>query len=144
MIANRPSKHGVARFEGIEHGAERGRAGDIDLHIAAHACQRAEMRRQFDPDHDGSVCTSTDSTGGKSRLLGMSKHGDSYLRKLLVHGARSCLRWVGRKRDRRSQWVQSLMERRGWNRAAVALANKNARVAWVLMCTEQVYETAVA
>jgi transposase len=53
------------------------------------------------------------STGGKSRLLGMSKHGDSYLRKLLVHGARSCLRWVGRKRDRRSQWVQSLMERRG-------------------------------
>jgi len=84
------------------------------------------------------------STGGKSRLLGMSKHGDSYLRKLLVHGARSCLRWVGRKRDRRSQWVQSLMERRGWNRAAVALANKNARVAWVLMCTEQVYETAVA
>jgi len=84
------------------------------------------------------------STGGKSRLLGMSKHGDSYLRKLLVHGARSCLRWVGRKRDRRSQWVQSLMERRGWNRAAVALANKNARVAWVLMYTEQVYETAVA
>jgi transposase len=83
------------------------------------------------------------STGGKARLLGISKHGDSYLRKLLVHGARSCLRWVNRKSDRRSQWVRSLMERRGWNRAAVALANKNARVAWVLICTEKVYETAV-
>ena len=84
------------------------------------------------------------STGGKPRLLGISKHGDSYLRKLLVHGARSCLRWVGRKCDRRSQWVRLLMERRGWNRAAVALANKNARVAWHLMCTEQVYRTAAA
>jgi transposase len=82
------------------------------------------------------------STGGKERLLGISKRGDSYLRKLLVHGARSCLRWVGRKRDRRSQWAQSLMERRGWNRAAVALANKNARVAWVLLGTEQGYQTA--
>jgi transposase len=84
------------------------------------------------------------STGGKARLLGISKHGDLYLRKLLVHGARSCLRWVNRKSDRRSQWVRSLMERRGWNRAAVALANKNARVAWALMSTEQVYRTAAA
>jgi transposase len=84
------------------------------------------------------------STGGKPRLLGISKHGDRYLRTLLVHGARSCLRWVGRKCDRRSQWVRLLMERRGWNRAAVALANKNARVAWHLMCTEQVYRTAAA
>ena len=82
------------------------------------------------------------STGGKERLLGISKRGDSSLRTLLVHGARSCLRWVGRKRDRRSQWAQSLMERRGWNRAAVALANKHARVAWVLLGTEQVYQTA--
>ena len=84
------------------------------------------------------------STGGKSRLLGISTHGDRYLRKRLVHGARSGLRWVGRQRDRRSQWVQSGMERRGWNRATVALANKHARVAWVLMGTEQVYRTAAA
>jgi transposase len=84
------------------------------------------------------------STGGKPRLLGISKHGDSYLRKLLVHGARSCLRWVDRKHDRRSQGVQALRDRRGWNRAAVALANKNARVAWVLLCTEEIYRTAAA
>src|SRR5262249_7572751 len=79
------------------------------------------------------------STGGTSRLLGISKHGDSSLRTLLVHGARSCLRWVGRKHDRRSPWGQSLRERRGWNKAAVALAHKNARVAWALMGTAQVY-----
>jgi transposase len=78
------------------------------------------------------------STGGKPRRLGLSNHGDSYLRNLLVHGARSCRRWVGRKCDRRRHWVRSLMERRGWNRAAVALANKNARVAWGVMRSAQV------
>ena len=84
------------------------------------------------------------STGGKPCLLGISKHGDRYLRKLLVHGARSCLRWVGHKCDRQSQWIRSLLERREWNRAAVALANKNARVAWVLMPTDQSYQEAAA
>jgi transposase len=85
------------------------------------------------------------STGGKPRLLGISKRGDVYLRTLLVHGARSCLRWVGRSNsDRRSQWARSLLERRGWNRAAVALANKNARVVWVLLRTDQVYCTTEA
>lgn len=84
------------------------------------------------------------STGGKARLFGISKHGESYLRTLVVHGARSYLRWVGRKRDRRSQWVQSLMARRGWHKAAGALANTNARVAWALMGTEQVHRVAEA
>jgi transposase len=53
------------------------------------------------------------STGGKSRLVGISKHGESSLRTRLVHGARSCLRWVGRQHDRRSQWGRSLRDRRG-------------------------------
>jgi transposase len=79
------------------------------------------------------------STGGKPRLLGISKRGDIYLRKLLVHGARATLRWVKCKNDRRSQWLRALMERRGTNRAVVALANKNARIAWVLLTTDQVY-----
>jgi len=84
------------------------------------------------------------SPGGTARLLGISQHGESSLRTLLVHGARSCLRGVGQKRDRRSQWGQSLMDRRGWNKAAVALANKQARGAWVLMGTEQVSRVAEA
>ena len=79
------------------------------------------------------------STGGKARLLGISKRGDVYLRKLLVHGARATLRWVGLKTDRRSQWLRGLIERRGKNKAAVALANKNARIAWVLLSSDQTY-----
>jgi len=79
------------------------------------------------------------STGGKPRLLGMSKRGDVYLRTLLIHGARATLRWIGLKTDRRSQWVRGLIDRRGKNKAAVALANKNARIAWVLLKTDAVY-----
>ena len=79
------------------------------------------------------------STGGKPRLLGISKRGDVYLRTLFVHGARATLRWLRLKTDRRSTWLRGLMDRRGKNKAAVALANKNARIAWVLLTTDQVY-----
>jgi transposase len=82
------------------------------------------------------------STGGKPRLLGISKRGDRYLRKLLVHGARATLRWAKLKQDRRSRWIHALIERRGTNRAVVALANKNARIVWVLLTTDQVYTPA--
>jgi transposase len=82
------------------------------------------------------------STGGKERLLGISKRGDSYLRKLLIHGARATLRWVGHKTDRRSQWMRQLVERRGQNRTAVAVANKNARIVWALLTSHQAYEPA--
>jgi transposase len=82
------------------------------------------------------------STGGQPRLLGISKRGDLYRRKLFVHGARATLRWVGLKNDRRSEWLRALMQRRGTNRAVVALAHKNARIAWVLLATDQVYTPA--
>jgi transposase len=77
------------------------------------------------------------STGGKERWRGISKRGDSYRRKLLVHGARTTIRWVGRKTDRRSQWIRPLVERRGKNRTAVAVANKNARLVWALLTSPQ-------
>ena len=77
------------------------------------------------------------TTGGKERLLGISKRGDTSLRKLLGHGARTTLRWVGRKTDRRSQWMRQLLERRGKNRTAVAVANKNARMVWALLTSHQ-------
>jgi len=79
------------------------------------------------------------STGGKPRLLGISKRGDSYLRKLFVHGARATLRWVDSKHDERNRWLKALIARRGKNRAAVALANKNARIAWALLAHNQEY-----
>ena len=73
------------------------------------------------------------STGGKSVLLGISKRGDVYLRCLLVHGARAAMRYVGKKDDRRSEWVKGVMRRRHKNVAAVAMANKMARTAWALL-----------
>jgi transposase len=79
------------------------------------------------------------STGGKPRLLGISTRGDGYLRKLFVHGARATLRWVDAKQDDRSRWLKALIARRGKNRAAVALANKNARIAWALLAHNQEY-----
>ena len=82
------------------------------------------------------------STGGKERLLGISKRGDRYLRKLLIHGARATMRWVGLKTDRRSHWIRQLVERRGKNRTAVAVANKNARIVWALLTSHQDYQPA--
>ena len=80
------------------------------------------------------------STGGQTRLLGISKRGDSYIRKLLIHGARATLRWARTKADRRSQWIRGLLDRRGWNRTAVAVANKKARIVWTLLSRGGIYE----
>lgn len=79
------------------------------------------------------------SSGGKDRLLGISKRGDAYLRTLLIHGARSALKAADKKDDPRSRWLQNLWSRRNKNIAAVALANKNARIAWALLSKETDY-----
>jgi transposase len=84
------------------------------------------------------------STGGKPRLFGISKRGDGYLRTLLAHGARATLRWIETKPDDRSRWVRALIARRGKSRAAVALANKNARTAWALLVHHQEYRAKTA
>lgn len=83
------------------------------------------------------------SSGGKSTLLGISKRGNCYIRTLLIHGARAVLRTCQSKNDNLSLWLQSLMQRRGFNVAAVALANKNARILWVLAYKEERYQSAV-
>jgi len=79
------------------------------------------------------------STGGKSTLLGISKRGDSYLRTLLIHGARAVIRVTERKADA-DPWLKKLMARRNTNIAAVALANKNARTIWALLAHDREYE----
>ena len=73
------------------------------------------------------------SSGGKDRLLGISKRGDRYLRTLLIHGARSVIRTAKHKEDRLSQWIIALLERRHPNVAAAAVANKTARIAWAML-----------
>lgn len=79
------------------------------------------------------------SSGGKERLGHISKRGDTYLRTLLIHGARSVINHCEGKDDRRSQWVNQLSKRRNRNIATVALANKNARIAWAVLSRRETY-----
>jgi transposase len=73
------------------------------------------------------------STGGKTTLLGISKRGDTYLRTMLIHGARSVLFSLKRNPARADEWLARVANRRNPNIAAVALANKNARIVWALL-----------
>lgn len=79
------------------------------------------------------------STGGKSRLGGIGRRANHYLRRLLIHGARAVAMHLGEKADRRSRWFRTLIERRGFNRGIVGMANKTARLAWVLMTRKETY-----
>ncbi len=81
------------------------------------------------------------STGGKSNLLDISKRGDTYLRTLLIHGARSVIRAAESKPNHEGSWLGQLMGRRNKNIAAVALANKNARTVWALLAHDRNYES---
>jgi transposase len=80
-----------------------------------------------------------ESSGGKPRLLGISKRGDTYLRTLLIHGARAVVKAAAKKDDAQSRWVNALVKRRNKNIAAVAVANKNARTLWVLLMRGEDY-----
>lgn len=82
------------------------------------------------------------SSGGKNRLGKISKRGDTYVRTLLIHGARAALNAAKNKADGRSRWVMGLVTRRNKNIATVALANKNARIAWSILSRGESYRVA--
>ena len=82
------------------------------------------------------------SSGGKSRLFGISKRGDRYLRTLMIHGARAVLAKAGGKQDPKSRWINQMRERRHPNVVAVALANKTARIVWSLLARGEDYRPA--
>lgn len=82
--------------------------------------------------------------GGKTRLGRITKKGDAYLRTLLIHGTRAVLSTVKDKDDKLSCWAKTLIERRGYKRAAVALAAKNARILWALMVKRETYQPRTA
>lgn len=85
------------------------------------------------------------SSGGKTHLLGISKRGDTYLRTLLIHGARSAILAAQRKTEEgRDTWLHGLLQRRNHNVAAVALANKNARIVWALLARGQEFRPGYA
>jgi transposase len=82
------------------------------------------------------------SSGDRRVMMGISKRGSQHLRTLLVHGARAVVRTATRKTDARSNWVNDLRQRRGHNRATVAVANKNARVIWAVLRSGDQYRAA--
>lgn len=81
------------------------------------------------------------STGGKPRLGRITKRGDKYLRTLLIHGTRAVIATIDTKEDRLSAWAKELKERRGYKRAAVAMAAKNARIVWALLMNQTEFKT---
>jgi transposase len=80
------------------------------------------------------------SSGGKSSLGGITKRGDTYLRTLLIQGAKSAVMTAHRRQDRISTWALALRERSGWQKAVVALANKNARILWAVMTRGEAFD----
>lgn len=84
------------------------------------------------------------SSGGRTILGGITKKGNVYLRKLLVQGAQSVINSIGDKQDNYSCWVRQLVARVGRERAAVAIANKNARIAWAMLSRNESYQPALA
>lgn len=84
------------------------------------------------------------SSGGKEVFLGISKRGNRYIRTMLIHGARAVLKNIKDKTDKLSLWLKALIERRGFNKAAVALANKNARILWAMATKNKEYEAKTA
>ena len=81
------------------------------------------------------------SSGGRERLGRISKRGDGYLRRLLVHGARTVLLWSRRKKERRTAWQEALLARRPTNVVVVAMANKTARVVWAMLSRGETFRT---
>ena len=82
------------------------------------------------------------SSGNRECLLGISKRGDTYLRELLIHGGRAVVRTCSKKTDKRSIWANRIKEQSGINKAAVAVANKNARIVMALILSGQDYKRA--
>ncbi|MDX8001193.1 IS110 family transposase [Xenorhabdus sp. Reich] len=77
------------------------------------------------------------SSGGKTRLAGITKRGDGYIRNLLVQGAKAVIYHVNRRHDNYGEWIKKLLQRRPVNIVAIALANKIARISWVILTGEE-------
>ncbi len=79
-------------------------------------------------------------TGGRIQLRGVTKNGDRYLRTLLIHGARAVMSRGLKNNPPLAHWVQPIIERQGFNKAVVALANKLARISWVVLTTGEPFD----
>ena len=86
------------------------------------------------------IVPSQNSSGGKASLGRITKRGDDYLRTLLIQGAKAALMSAGKRQDPTSRWLVQLVARVGWQKACVAMANKNARILWAVMTREQGFD----
>src|SRR2546423_1236729 len=86
------------------------------------------------------IVPSQNSTGGKASLGRITKHGDDYLRTLMIQGAKSAVMSAGKRDDPISRWLVQLVARVGWQKACVAMANKNARIVWAVMTRDRPYD----
>jgi transposase len=83
---------------------------------------------------------SQNTTGGKTRLGRITRRGDQYLRTLLIQGAKSAVMSADKRSDRISRWLVQLKQRAGWQKAVVALANKNARIVWAVLTRGEAFD----
>ncbi len=143
------------------------RVAELDREIASHARSNADTRRLMEIPGIGPTIASAlvaavgdggcfakardlsawlglvprqITTGGKARLIGISKHGNSYLRKLFIHGAQTVLHLVKDRTSPIARWSDGLKERAHVNVAAVAMANKLARIAWAVLTKGERYQ----
>ena len=86
------------------------------------------------------IVPSQNSSGGKASLGRITKRGDDYLRTLLIQGAKSAVMSAGKRDDPISRWLVQLVARVGWQKACVAMANKNARILWAVMTREKGFD----
>jgi transposase len=82
------------------------------------------------------------SSGGRASLGRITKRGDDYLRTLLIQGAKSAAMSAGKRDDATSRWLHALVLRVGWQKACVAMANKNARILWAVMTRDKPFDPA--
>jgi transposase len=86
------------------------------------------------------IVPSQNSSGGKTSLGRITKRGDDYLRTLLIQGAKAAVMSAGKRDDPISRWLVQLVARVGWQKACVAMANKNARILWAVMTRDQGFD----
>ena len=100
--------------------------------------------KQFKGAHQFSawlgIVPSQNSSGGKASLGRITKRGDDYLRTLLIQGAKSAVMSAAKRDDPTSRWLQQLIARVGWQKACVAMANKNARILWAVMTRDKGFD----
>ena len=118
-------------------GAARRDLGDVARPLSAH--RHNAWRNSYDSNSEIWVIGSLTGCLRKSRLLGISKRGNIYLRKLLIHGARAAMPTLSKSATQLGNWLRGLLQRAHPNTVVVALANKLARIAWAVMRSGEAY-----